>query len=334
MQSTLSISAVIPAYNCEQYVARAICSVLDQTRPVSEIIVVDDGSTDGTADVIRSFGDQVALIQQTNAGVSAARNTAIRAAKGDWIAFLDADDEWLPDKIERQTALHSRNPDLMWMTGNYQECLCDEKRLAPHTPPQRCEQWLGGNDYYDNYLRAIRLYEWGHTDCMLIRRCVFDEVGMFPTEISLAEDVDMWLRIGYRFPKVGFLSRPLAIYHLTVSRSLMTARRSPALYVDFIQRHMQIAEAAGVLDEFQPAAGAIMRRWIRGMLFEAGKKEIRQLLSSFPYAFSPLYRRVIYTVTICPSLTASFLHLLSLCIRRVKLNRRLKRRPQKRAKSV
>ncbi|MHC5139531.1 MAG: glycosyltransferase family 2 protein, partial [Planctomycetota bacterium] len=98
----LTISAVIPAYNAAKYIARSIDSVLAQTHPVDEIVIVDDGSTDNTAAIIKDYGDKVRYIHQPNAGVSAARNTGIEAATGNWIAFLDADDEWLPEKIKRQ----------------------------------------------------------------------------------------------------------------------------------------------------------------------------------------------------------------------------------------
>ncbi|MFZ9033203.1 MAG: glycosyltransferase family 2 protein, partial [Anaerohalosphaeraceae bacterium] len=119
----LKISAVIPAYNAEKYIARSINSVLNQTCPVDEIIVVDDGSTDSTAEVIKSYGGKVRYIHQQNAGVSAARNTGIQAATCEWVAFLDADDEWLPEKIERQVENIKNNPHLVRTTGNYIECL-------------------------------------------------------------------------------------------------------------------------------------------------------------------------------------------------------------------
>jgi glycosyltransferase involved in cell wall biosynthesis len=282
--------------------------------------------------VVRSFGDKVVLIQQENAGVSAARNTGIQAAKGNWIAFLDSDDEWLPKKIELQAELLQRHPNLMWMTGNYEECLCDKKRVAPHTLPHCCKEFLRGKDYYDSYLHAIQLYQWGHTSCMLVRRQVFDEVGVFNTDISLAEDVDMWLRIGYRYPTVGFIPESLSIYHLIVSNSLMTASRSKKLYSAFMERHFNLSKAEGVLDEFMPAARAIMRRWIRGMLFEGNKDEIRQLMQQFPQAYSFFYRGLIYGLTVFPTLTASLLHLLSKIIRTLKLRRRITRQPVKPAK--
>ena len=323
----MTISAVIPAYNAERYIARAIESVLSQTHPVDEIIVVDDGSTDGTAEVVRSFGEKVQLYQQVNAGVSAARNTGIKAATGDWIAFLDADDEWLPVRIQKQVELLQRNPDLRWLSGNYDECLCDENRKASHLSAAQCAQSLGDKDYFDNYLSAVERYQWGHTSCVLVHRTVFDEVGMFCTDLSLGEDLDLWLRIGYRYPQVGFIPESLSIYHLTVPDSLMTAARSQSLYTRFIDRHFDITQSAGKREDFVPAAGAIMRLWIRGMLFEGRKAEIRELLNRFPGCFSRGYRLLLTALTIFPNLTLSGLRLLSGVVRIFRLRRRVTRRP-------
>ena len=97
-----SISVIIPVFNRVKLIARCINSVINQTYPVNEIIVVDDGSNDGTYDLIRTYFPQVISIYQENKGVSNARNVGIQAAKGKWIAFLDSDDEWLPNKIEKQ----------------------------------------------------------------------------------------------------------------------------------------------------------------------------------------------------------------------------------------
>lgn len=95
---SITVSVVIPAYNAGEYLGRAIDSVLAQTQPAAEIIVVDDGSADNTADVAQGYGERIRFIQQENAGASVARNTGIEAAASEWIAFLDADDEWLPQK--------------------------------------------------------------------------------------------------------------------------------------------------------------------------------------------------------------------------------------------
>lgn len=101
-ESMDAVSAVIPAYNAAGCVGRAIRSVLAQTRPVIEILVIDDGSCDDTSSVAERFGPPVRVIRQANAGPSAARNRGAWAARGEWLAFLDADDTWLPPKLERQ----------------------------------------------------------------------------------------------------------------------------------------------------------------------------------------------------------------------------------------
>ena len=327
MNQKLSISAVIPAYNAEKYIARCLDSVLAQTCPVDEIIVVDDGSKDKTADIVRSYGDKVKLIQQENAGVSAARNTGILAATGDWIAFLDADDEWLPQKIELQTANLQKHPDLVWTTGNYDECLCDENRRAPQCPPQKIEKLLNGKGYFNSYFEAWQHYLWGHTNCMLIKKTVFSEVGNFCAEFPIAEDIDLWLRIAYRYPKIGFSSEPLATHYLFSENTLMTTNRQTGLYARFMERHLSISAQQGVLEQFRPAAAFTMRRWIRGMLFSGRKAEIRQLLSRFPQLCSVGYRLVIYSLTAFPSLTVGGLRLLSKVVRTLKLRRRVTRRP-------
>ena len=107
------VSVIIPTYNRAEYVTHAIDSVLAQTYTDYEIIVVDDGSADNTKDVLLPYMDRIRYIYQENAGLSAARNTGIKAAKGDWIAFLDSDDEWLPGKLAVQMRAVERHPQLV-----------------------------------------------------------------------------------------------------------------------------------------------------------------------------------------------------------------------------
>lgn len=325
----MTISAVIPAYNCEKYIARAIESVLNQTRPVQEIVVVDDGSTDNTAEVARSFGDRVRLIQQPNAGVSAARNTAIRAAAGDWIAFLDADDEWLPEKISLQTENLKNNPDLAWTISNYYECLCDEKRRNEQCPQKKIKKLLNGRTYFDTYFEAWQYSLWGCSDVQLVCRDVLIEAGLFPVGLPIAEDIDMWLRVAYLHPKVGFVPEPLAIYHLRIPGSGLQINVKQHNGIKFMERHFELARLHGREEVFTPAAAFAMQLWIRSMLFDARKDEIRQMLRQFPQAFTLVYRRLIYSLTIFPRVTAALLHLLSKIIRILKLRRRITRPPQK-----
>src|ERR1035441_1748168 len=106
----ISVSVIIPVYNSDHRLVDAINSLLSQTHPVHELIVVDDGSSDPvTLSILESYSDRIALIRQLNSGASAARNRAAQLASGTWLAFLDSDDQWLPDKLEKQVAEIGRN---------------------------------------------------------------------------------------------------------------------------------------------------------------------------------------------------------------------------------
>jgi glycosyltransferase involved in cell wall biosynthesis len=116
-----SVSVIIPAYNAARFLGETLTSVLSQTVPPLEVLVIDDGSTDSTPDVARAFGPRVTLIQQANTGESVARNRAIAAASGEWIAFCDADDLWVPQKLERQCAALEGRSDALWSFAWYEE---------------------------------------------------------------------------------------------------------------------------------------------------------------------------------------------------------------------
>ena len=118
----MTVSAVIPAYNRKAYIRRAIDSALAQTIPVDEIVVIDDGSTDGTADAVEAwYGGQIRVVRQENTGVSGARLRGIREASGQWIAFLDSDDEWVPERNGELLAATKRvTDDVAWIFGDLQ----------------------------------------------------------------------------------------------------------------------------------------------------------------------------------------------------------------------
>ena len=124
---------LVPAYNEELTISMV---VMLANKYAEKVIVVDDGSKDSTAEVVRQFAEKVKLIRQANAGVSSARNAGIRAATGQWIAFLDADDEWLPDFLRVQTALLSRNSDLAWSAANYMTCYAVRQAAEYITDPE------------------------------------------------------------------------------------------------------------------------------------------------------------------------------------------------------
>jgi glycosyltransferase involved in cell wall biosynthesis len=190
----MRVSAIIPCYNYGKYLAQAIASVLAQTYPVAEILVVDDGSTDNTREVAASFGDRVRYIYQENQGPSAARNNGIREVTGDWIAFLDADDRWLPEKIELQVKAAEQDAKVALVYTAVSAILPDGRRVevAAHDPRR-----LWPRLRYTNCVT-------GSCSATLIRRDVLVAEGGFDESIRGSEDWDLWVRLArkHRFAAV------------------------------------------------------------------------------------------------------------------------------------
>lgn len=180
MSVPATVTAIIPVFNGEQFIADAIESVLAQTRPVLELIVVDDGSTDGTLDVVARF-PSVVLIRQANAGPAAARNRAIEVARGDYIAPVDADDMWPADRIEVMAAVLDDEP-AVGSVGGLQRLLVEPGAPIP--------AWVPNGD-----VEAARGEGLARpTGSMLTRRSVFDQVGLFAEDLRHGEDTDWYLR--------------------------------------------------------------------------------------------------------------------------------------------
>ena len=237
----LSVSVVIPAYNAAGTIERAVESVLAQTRRPDEIIVVDDGSTDETSKKIEGYGSQIRYIYQENAGPSVARNKGIEAAGGEWIAFLDADDEWLPEALDLQCGLLGRNKQLVWTVANFYHCLCDENRRRCNVDSKLAAKVLGGKEYFDDFFRTSLPHGCGCTITMLVKKEVLQEAGMFEAGLHMAEDTDLWFRIACRRPQIGYVAKPLAIYHMATAASLMEKHRRLKFQSDLIERQLQFA---------------------------------------------------------------------------------------------
>lgn len=301
-----SISVVIAAYNAELVVGRAVESVLAQTLAPDEILVVDDGSTDRTRQVIEQFGDKVRYIYQGNAGASAARNTAIEAASGRWIAFLDADDQWLPDRLRLQVQLLERHPDLKWVTGNFYRCFCgrghrQEIDLSA-LQRRRTETILQDGEIFEGYFTAHQVGAMGCTDTMLIRRDLLVEAGLFFSGQKRMNDLDLWLRLAYRRPLIGYVFEPLAVYHMGVPGSILKAHRQADHIEQFLQRHFKLAEAAGMSEEFRPFAAQILGWWLGQRMQDGDGRQIRYLLRKYKDLFSRSSRAKRYLLSWCPGL--------------------------------
>ncbi len=310
-----TVSVVIPAYNAASHIQRALDSVLAQTRQADEIIVVDDGSTDGTGQVVRKYGDKVRCIRQENAGVSAARNAGIKAAASEWIALLDADDEWQSGYLEGQMQILEHNPSLAWTTGNLTNCLCKEDRRGPLHSERFLDEQLGPREHFEDFFEAFPKGLMGWTTTFVIRRDAIIEAGPFRQGEQRYEDTDMFLRIAYRHPKIGYLRMPLAVHHLDVEGSITHKYRQIHLLYAMIERHLEMSKEFGREEDFRRCARWMLQSTMRGMLFEARGDDIRHILGRFGDLISPLYRMVMWTLTIWPSMTAAICHAISRLVR-------------------
>ncbi len=194
----MRVSVIIPTYNRADTISRALNSVFNQTYPADEVIVVDDGSSDNTADGIRQQYPTVTLIEQTNKGVSAARNTGIKSAANDWIALLDSDDEWLPDKLKTIDHMRKQYPDEILFHS-------DEIwiRRGVRVNPMNKHNKYGGSIFHHCLPLCVI-----SPSAAVIKRSLFDRVGFFNETLPACEDYDLWLRVCHRFP-VFYIDQPL-----------------------------------------------------------------------------------------------------------------------------
>lgn len=324
-ESTLSV--VIPAYNIAEYVGRAIESVLAQTRKPDEIIVVDDGSTDGTAEVVRKYVPKVKYVHQDNRGLAGARNTGIRESTCRWVALLDGDDEWLPDFLEKHLSLLGRNPDLVWSSSNYYSVSHLQQRRAPIIRPSAAAKTLKGLEYFPDFFVAYAMGAVGLPDTMVMRRDIIIDVGMYDERLRFAEDWDMWMRVAYRWPQIGYVTDPVALYYLDRPGSLMFSTPNPEKMktnCDLMEKHIGLAKDSGRYNSFRPCAEFMLRRWIRGLLFYKSEKlTVRRMLDRFRDILPPSYRHFIRAITVCPTLTAEACHAISWTVRKLELRRKV-----------
>lgn len=197
-----SVAVIIPTYNRAHYLKRAINSVYNQSYLPSEVIVVDDGSNDSSANVVRDNFRKTRYIWQENKGPSAARNRGINESNSEWLAFLDSDDEWFPQKLKRQIEALAKSP-------ASKICYTDEIWIkdGSRINPKKRHKKFGGFIFHKCLLLCII-----SPSSVLVHRSIFEEVGLFDESMQVCEDYDLWLRITAKYP-VLFLEEPLIKKH-------------------------------------------------------------------------------------------------------------------------
>ncbi len=225
MPAPAKISVVIPCFNAENYIAAAIRSALAQDWPDLEIVVVDDGSSDRSAEVVLDTFPGITLVQQVNQGVAVARNNGIAHTQGDWVAFLDADDIWLPGKLQAQCEVLSgtigaRMSYTAWEVWSSTEKSPTQEYLAALLSQSNdVDRWSGPTGWiYPELLLDCVVW----TSTVLAHRSVFSEVGQFDPNLPRGEDYDLWLRAS-RVTPILRVAAPYALYRMhadSITRSV------------------------------------------------------------------------------------------------------------------
>lgn len=226
----MKISVVIPAYNADQYIAKAIESCLKQSFPPHEIIVVDDASTDSTVAVAESFAPRARVLRQTeNMGVAVARNRGVEESSGDWIAFLDADDWFLPEKLEMQRRCAEENGKAVLIYTGFHIIATDGSESEARFVPSR--QLWPMLRYRDPLLLSS----------VVLRREAFDAVRGFDPALRNAQDWDLWLRLAVRYSVELFaaVAEPLVVYR-RVAGSLSSSA------IRYFQRRISILNGSSL----------------------------------------------------------------------------------------
>ena len=217
------IDVIIPVYNCAEFIKEAIDSVIKQKRLAEAIIVIDDCSTDDTPCILKGFGEKIRVIRhEMNRGLPAARNTGIRAGGSELIAFLDADDAWMDEKIDRQIKAFKEHPEIgLCYTDLFD---CDSKLnhvgLSRGFRKRECE-----NVFSELFLDAFPI----PPSTVIVRREVFDLCGLFDESMRKVEDYECWLRIAMQYP-ISCIAEPLCLRRANPNSITNTSTREKEVY--------------------------------------------------------------------------------------------------------
>lgn len=275
------VSVIMPAYNVENYIEASIESVLNQTYNNWELIIIDDGSTDKTAEICKRYADlddRIIYLYQENSKQAKARNNGIGIAKGDIIAFLDADDLWLPNKLELSLLYFDTNKfDLIFTDayfGNNSDLEVANQNLKKMNIPE--SEYFGNNAIAD-FIKFNRI---PILTVLLKKKCV-EEVNFFDESCVPAEDYDLWLRLlkkGYKFQSISI---PLSIYRVQESSSTSLDRLVTDLVLKSIMKNFDADELQQL--DVAPFIKNWIIRWIKLYLTKSNMKQFKMMLNHFKY---------------------------------------------------
>ncbi len=275
------ISVIIPTFNRAHVLLRAVDSVLKQSYKNFELIVIDDGSTDHTDELLSSYvrEGKIQYLKQENKGVSSARNFGVKSSKGDWLAFLDSDDEWLKGKLQKQVDLLGERPDLRLVHGE-ELWIRHGKRVNQ----KKIHQKFGGF-IYEKCLPLCLI----SPSAVIIERKLYEEMGGFDEEFIVCEDYDLWLKITSLY-EVGFISDPI-IYKYGGHEDQLSHKYF-AMDLWRIKAMLRILKSRTLTKEQQAATSSEITRKARILMLgyekhqnTQGLSDLMNLLNSYQFTF-------------------------------------------------
>lgn len=301
--SQMCISVVIPCYNSAPYIERTVRSVIKQTHQDWKLIVVDDGSTDQSADIVKQFDDsRITLLQQQNRGVSFARNRGVEVADTEWVAFLDADDEWAPTFLQEVVSAISEYPQAVVIFTDYVVSPSGVVGLA-HLP----DIPVLVSDYFDFVLSNRRGM---CSSCCVIKKSVLQRVGGFPVGVTHGEDTDTWVRLAW-VGEFVCIPRPLSVYHTNIPDSatkIPLARRigTPQPWITYCEWSRKGLIPKAKVRSTEKFMGSMMFRHALDLLDVGLKPQARAVLSDLEkIKMSPRLRRLLKVLVALPFRTGS-----------------------------
>lgn len=279
----VKVSVVVPTYNRADLILQTLQSVLAQTFTDYEIIVIDDGSTDNTAEILRELIEtgKIQYVWQENQGESAARNQGLRLARGEYIAFLDSDDLWLPQKLEAQVSYLDAHPEI----GLAQSCFSKFDHATGKDLGTRNSAWFSGRIYPEILMHWSDLMA---TDAILIRAEALERVGGFDENLRRAEDLDLWRRISryYPFAAMSETLTKVRVHSDSVSANKTKASESFRVYLE-----KAFADDPSLSIEFRKKALARMYAYMAynqignasGNQIQSVRQDARNAITNFPF---------------------------------------------------
>lgn len=291
----MKISVVIPAYNVEKYINRSIESALNQTYKPFEIIVIDDGSIDNTARLVKNYENHVKYIFQPNQGSSSARNFGIDKAKGDWIAFLDSDDEWIETHLENFIKTIKIYPEIKWYSAPF-KMLCQKSKKIIFKVKNNHLKDINKHGIFDDYMTAFPPKAYISSPTMIIHKSVFKKVGLFNTTKKTAEDLDMWFRIGLIFPRIGYTFEEAAIvyrrdFSLSTSKKL-NAKKSLERFFESEKLAKDKSDVA--LKRVEPRIMYWVKKLIRSSISSNDILTLKEIRKNYNNRLSLRYKTILF----------------------------------------